>query len=192
MPIPRQREHTGRMRAPRVVPLLAALVIVVTTTASAPAVPPAERTLEDPVEPGKAFDIVSVRIAAAPAPGRKATIAVQHDRRVDVGDAIDVWVDTDADWVPDLFVTGASFSEYAVYRARSWTSHGREITDQGCASLKMDRRRSVVRVDPSCLAPSTRFSVSVRSYGLDEPARTDDYVPGKHRFSPRVLSYLPD
>ena len=182
------------MRAPRVACLLAALAavsLIATPVSSSAAAPPAERTIEDAVEPGKAFDVVSVTITAAPAEGRKATIAIQHDRRVDVGDAIDVWVDTDADWEPDLFITGASFSEYAVYRARSWTTHGGEITDQGCASLKMDRRRSVVRVDPSCLAPSTRFSVSVRSYVLDERARTDDYVPGKHRFSPRVLSYLP-
>ncbi|HYF72135.1 MAG TPA: hypothetical protein VD864_04910, partial [Nocardioides sp.] len=93
------------MRAPRVVPLaVASLCLILTTAGSVAAAPPAERTLEDPVERGAAFDVVSVRIAAAPAPGRKATIAIRHDRRVAVGDAIDVWVDTDADWEPDLFI----------------------------------------------------------------------------------------
>jgi PDZ domain-containing secreted protein len=164
----------------------------VTVVPPAVAAPPTTLTIEDPVEPGKAFDVVSVTLASAPAQGRKATITIEHDRRVQVGDMIDAWVDTDADWVPDLFITGASYSEYSVYKTQSWTSHGSEITDQGCATLRMARRLSVVRVDPSCLAPSTRFSVSVRSYAMERPARTDDYVPGKHRFSKRVLSYLPE
>lgn len=183
------------MRLPRVLPLLVlafTALPLVAVAAPATAVPPTERTIEDPVEPGKAFDVVSMRIAAAPAEGRKARVVIRHDRPVDVGDAIDLWVDTDGDRVPDLFVTGPSYSEYAVYRTHSWTAHGRNISDQGCASLKMVAARSVVKVDPSCLAPSTRFAVSVRSYVLDEPARTDDYVPGKHRLSQRVLSYLPD
>lgn len=180
------------MRTTRVASCFAALALVSAVVPPAAATPPTTLTIEDPVEPGKAFDVVSVTVTSAPAEGRKATIAVRHDRRVKVGDAIDAWVDTDADWVPDLFITGPSFSEYAVYETDSWTSHGDEITDQGCASLKMDRRRSVLRVDPSCLAPSKRFSVSVRSYVMHKPARTDDYVPAKHRFSKRVLSYLPE
>lgn len=183
------------MRLPRVLPLLVltlATLPLVAVAAPASAVPPTERTIEDPVEPGKAFDVVSVRISAARTESRKARIVIRHDRPVDVGDAIDLWVDTDDDRVPDLFVTGPAYSEYAVYRTHSWTAHGRNISDQGCASLKMVQARSVVKVDPSCLAPSTRFAVSVRSYVLDAPARTDDYVPGRHRLSQRVLSFLSD
>lgn len=179
------------MRVPRVLPVVLLGLLPLAPAAASAAAPPAERTIQDPADPDAAFDVVSVTLAAAAAEGRKAKIVVRHDRAVAVGDAIDVWVDTDDDRVPDLFITGASFSEYAVYRARSWTSHGRNISDTGCASLKMAARRSVVRVDPSCLAASTRLAASVRSYVLDQPARSDDYVPGKHRLSQRVLSYVP-
>lgn len=157
----------------------------------ASAAPPTERTIQDRVEPGKAWDIVSVTMKAAPAEGRKAQVVIQHSRRVQVRDAIDFWADTDDDRVPDLFVTGPSFSEYAVYKTHSWTDHGRNITDRGCASLRMIGKKSIVRFDPSCLAPSKRFAVSVRSYVDGRPARTDDYVPGKYRLSKKVLSYLP-
>ncbi len=183
------------MRASRVHPLLGALGLVALSlgavVAPASAAPPTERTIEDPVEPGKAFDVVSVTITSAPAEGRKAKIVIRPDRPVEVGDAVDLWADTDDDRVPDLFITGPSFSEYAVYRTHSWTDHGRNISDRGCASLTMAGRRSVVKVDPGCLAPSARFAVSVRSYVMDAPARSDDYVPGKHRLSKKVLSYLP-
>lgn len=178
------------MRAARLVPVLAALALVATFAPPAVAAPPIERTITDPREPGKAYDVVSVTMTSALAPGRKAKVVIRHARPVDAGDAIDFWVDTDDDRVPDLFVTGPSFSEYAVYKTSSWTRHGRDITDQLCASLRMSQRRSVVRFDPSCLEPSVRFAVSVRSYRMDEPARTDDYVPGKYRLSKKVLSYL--
>ena len=182
------------MRLPRVLPLLVlalATLPLAGVAAPASAVPPTERTIEDPVEPGKAFDVVSVRISAARTESRKARVVIRHDRPVDVGDAIDLWVDTDDDRVPDLFVTGPSYSEYAVYRTHSWTTHGRNITDEGCASLKMIAARSVVKVDPSCLAPSTRFAVSVRSHVQDRPARTDDYVPRPQHWTKKVLSILP-
>lgn len=179
------------MRAARVVPFLAALAVVATFAPPAVAAPPTERTITDPREPGKAFDVVSVTMTSAAAPGRKAKVVIRHPRPIEVRDSIDFWVDTDGDRAPDLFVTGPSFSEYAVYKTSSWTRHGRNITDQQCASLRMGQRRSVVRFDPSCLEPSARFAISVRSYQMDAPARTDDYVPGKHRLSKKVLSYLP-
>ncbi len=179
------------MRAVRALPVLAALTLAAALVAPAVAAVPTERIITDPREPGKAYDVLSVAMSSAPDADGQAKVVIKHARKVDVGDSIDFWVDTDDDRVPDLFVTGASFSEYAVYKTRSWDHHGREITDRGCASLKMAERRSVVRFDPSCLAPSERFAVSVRSYRMDAPARTDDYVPAKHRLSKKVLSYLP-
>ncbi len=169
-----------------------ALMALATAAPAAPAVasaPPTERTITDPVEPHKAYDIVSVTLKAASAAGRKARVTVVHGRRVDVGDGIDVWVDSDGDRVPDLFITGVSFSEYGVYRARDWDRHHRDISDRGCASVRMIGTKSVIRFDPSCLGPSERFSVSVRSHVQDRAARTDDYVPGVHRLTKRVLSY---
>ena len=157
--------------------------------APATATPPTERTITDPTEPGKAYDIASVTLAAAPAAGRKARVTVVHSRRVAVGDGIDVWVDTDDDRVPDLFITGVSFSEYGVYKARDWDRHHQDITDRGCASVKMTGAKSIIRFDPSCLGPSQRFSVSVRSFGQGRPAHTDDYVPRRERLTKKVLSY---
>ncbi|GAA1139931.1 hypothetical protein [Nocardioides aquiterrae] len=172
----------------RLLPALVALLLVA-LAAPASATPPTERTISDPAEAGKAYDIVSVTMKAAPAAGRKAQVTVVHSRRVDVGDGIDVWVDTDDDRVPDLFITGLSFSEYGVYKARDWDRHHQDITDRGCASVKMTGARSVIRFDPSCLGASERFAVSVRSHGQDRPARTDDYVPRPERWTKKVLSY---
>jgi hypothetical protein len=172
----------------RTLALLAAVALIA-VAAPASAAPPTERTITDPVQPGKAYDIVSVTMQAAPAAGRKAQVTVTHGRRVDVGDVVDVWVDTDNDRVPDLFITGLSFSEYGVYKARDWDRHHQDITDRGCASVKMTGRKSVIRFDPSCLGASDRFAVSIRSYGQDRPARTDDYVPRPERWTKKVLSY---
>ncbi len=170
--------------------LAVATSLTAALVAPAAAVPPTERSITDPVEPGRAYDIVSVTLQAAPAPDRKAQVTVVHDRRVQVGDNVDVWIDTDDDRVPDLFITGLSYSEYAVYKARGWESHHRDITDLGCATMRMQWKRTVIRFDPGCLAPSKRFSVSVRSYIEEQPSRTDDYVPGRHRLTKKVLSYV--
>lgn len=148
---------------------------------------PTERTISDAVEPRKAYDVTSVRIAAAPKGGR-ASIVVQHDRRVAVGDGIDVWIDTDGDREPDLYLTGYAFSEYALYKARGWDDHGRDLSDRGCASLKMARKKSVIRFDPSCLRASESFAVSVRSFAHDAPERTADHVPGVGLLTKRVLA----
>ncbi len=114
-----------------------------------------------------------------------------HGRRVAVGDGIDVWFDTNDDRLPDIYLTGYAFSEYAAYKARGWDGHGRDISDRGCVALKMTGRRSVIRFDPSCLAPSARFSVSVRSFVQGEPGSSVDYVPGPERLTKKVRSYLP-
>lgn len=164
-------------------------VVACFTVAPAFAAAPTERTVPDPVDPGAAYDIRSVTLKASD--GRSARVVVQHGRRVASGDSIDIWFDTNDDRVPDIYLTGIGFSEYAVYKARGWRGHGREISDQGCAGLKMTGRRSVVRFDPSCLAPSARFSVSVRSAVLEEPAASDDYLPARHELTRKVRSYLP-
>ena len=172
----------------RTLALLAAAALIA-VAAPASATPPTERQIDDPTEPGKAYDITSVTLTAAPAAGRKAQVTIEHGRRVEVGDGVDVWVDTDDDRVPDLFITGLSFSEYGVYKARDWDRHHQDITDRGCASMRMVGTRTVVRFDPSCLGPSQRFSVSVRSFGQGRPARTDDYTPRRERLTRKVLSY---
>lgn len=154
------------------------------------AAPPTSRVVEDPADPGAAYDVLSVALSSAPA-GRKAKVVVKYARRVAVGDGIDVWIDTDDDRQPDLYVTGYAFSEYAAYKARGWDGHGRDISDRGCVSLKMVDRRSVLRFDPSCLAPSARFSVSVRSFVNEEPEASVDYVPRRERLTKKVLSYAP-
>lgn len=150
---------------------------------------PTERTVEDAAEPAKAYDVLSVTMTAAPEDG-KARIVVVHARRVAVGDGIDVWIDTDDDRLPDIYLTGYAFSEYAVYKARGWTGHGRDISDRGCVALKMVGTKSVLRFDPSCLAPSKRFSVSVRSFVHDQPDSTADNVPGVERLTKKVLSHV--
>ena len=169
-----------------VLPALA--VALLASAAPAAAAVPAERTITDAVEPGKAYDVVSVTLTAAAAEGQKASVVVRHDRRVQVSDGIDMWFDTDGDRSPDLYLTGYAFSEYAVYKARGFDGHGREISDLGCVKLRMTGKRSIVRLDPSCLAPSETFSVSVRSFVHDQPERTADKVPGPNRLTKKVLS----
>ncbi|WP_243056637.1 hypothetical protein [Nocardioides sp. SR21] len=168
--------------------ILLALLLGLTVTPAFAAVP-TERTVTDPAEPGMAWDIRSVTLRAAD--GRFAKVVVRHSRRVAAGDGIDLWFDTNDDRVPDIYVTGVGFSEYAVFKARGWTGHGRDISDRGCAALRMVGRRSVVRIDPSCLAPSARYSVSVRSSVHQEPASTVDFAPGEHQLTRKVRSSLP-
>ena len=157
----------------------------------ASAAPPTTRTVDDPVEPARAYDIVRVTLSAAPAADRKAKIVVDHGRRVQVSDGVDVWIDTDDDRQPDIVISGISFSEYGVRKARGWDRRGRDITARGCATLKMTGRRSVVRIDTSCFAPSKRFAVSVRSFAYGQPASADDYAPRAQRLTKKVLSYVP-
>lgn len=182
------------MRKLLVVPpaALAAALAAALLASAAPALaaPPTERSIADAAEPGKAYDILQVTMKSAPAEGRKALVVVDHDRRVQVRDGIDLWVDTDDDRLPDLYITGYAFSEYAVYKAHGWDGHGRDISDRGCASLKMRGTRSIFRVDPSCFAPSKRFAIAVRSFVQDRPDSTADTVPGPERLTKKVVSYL--
>lgn len=168
--------------------ILLALPIAL-TLAPAYAAVPTERTVTDPAENGVAWDIGRVTLRASN--GEFAKVVVRHRRAVDVGDGIDLWFDTDGDQVPDIYLTGLGFSEYTVYKARGWRGHGRDISDRGCATLKMVGRRSVVRLDPGCLAPSKRYAVSVRSSVHGEPDSTVDFVPAERRLTRPVKSYLP-
>jgi hypothetical protein len=163
--------------------------LICLTAAPSSAVVPTDRVVTDPADPGAAWDVRRVTLRAAD--GERAAVVVRHGRAVAVGDVIDVWIDTDDDASPDIYVTGLGFSESAAYIARGWRGHGRDISDRGCVSLKMTGRRSVLRFDPSCLAPSTRFSVSVRSSVHEEPASTDDYVPARRQLTGKVRSYRP-
>ena len=130
--------------------------------------------------------------AAASAPGRTAKVVVTHDRRARAGDALDLWFDLDGDREPDVYLTGMAYSEYAVFRARSFTRHGKDISDRGCFSLKMRGRNAIVRFKPDCLGPSRAFAVSVRSFVHEAPVATADWAPRTQRFTRKVLSYAPE
>lgn len=172
-----------------VVPIAALAAAVALTTVPASAAVPVERVVKDAAEDDKAYDVRGVTLRAAE--GTMAKVRVVHGRRVAVGDGVDVWFDTDDDRRPDIYLTGHAFSEYAAFKARGWNGHGRDISNRGCVALTMIARRSVIRFDPSCLAPSARFSVSVRSFVEGEPESTVDYVPGRDRLTKKVRSYLP-
>ena len=176
----------------RVLPTVLALVALAAAVAPATAAVPNERTVTDAAEPGKAYDVLSLTLTAAPGEGERAKVVVLHDRRVATGDGINAWFDTDGDREPDLFLTGYAFSEYAVYKARGFDGHGRDISDLGCVQLRMTGKKSILRLDPSCLAPSDTFSVSVESFVHDRHARTADRVPGPHRLTKKVNSYFTD
>ena len=153
---------------------------------------PTERVVRDAHEQRSAYDIRTVTLTSAPAGHPRARIVVQDYRRVRVGDGISIWINTDDDPGPDLLITGYAFSEYAVYRPRSWARHGKDISDRGCASLRMRGERAIVRFDPDCLDPATKFSVSVRSFVQGRPDRTADDAPRARRFTHAVLAHSPD
>ncbi|WP_122816439.1 hypothetical protein [Nocardioides pantholopis] len=163
----------------------------VLTAPSAAAATPVQRTYTDPADPGAAYDIRSLTLRSAPAANTRAKVVVKHARRVRVGDATDVWVNLDADRAPDLHITAYSFSEYAVFRARSFTRDGRDISDRDCARVSMAGRRTVVRLLPDCLGPSRRYAVSVRTSRDDRPPRAVDWAPARRAFTGKVWSYQP-
>lgn len=182
--LPRRHRAAVRMVVAAVVGCSLVLVF-----APAEAAPPTERSIEDAREKRKALDILRVEMSAAPKPGGKAKVAVFHSRKVAPGDGFDAWIDTDGDREPDLLVTGYAFSEYAVFKTRGFDGRGRDISDRGCASLRMVARRAVVRFAPDCLGESRTFAVGVRSHVQGRPARTDDYVPRADKLTRKVLSY---
>jgi hypothetical protein len=169
--------------------LAAATAALLLTTAPAVAAPPTERTMTDAIDAGASYDVLSVTARSAPAPGKRAKVVVKHDRRAESGDGIDLWFDLDGDRVPDAYLTGMAYSEYAVFRTSSFEGHGRDISDLDCFSLKIAQRKAVVKFTPDCLGASTSYAVAVRSFRQGEPAAGADWSPGRERVSKKVLSY---
>lgn len=167
---------------------LAACVLALGLAAPAQALPPTTRMVDDPVEPGKGYDITGLTLRAAPGAGRPAVVKVAHGRPVANGDVLDVWFDLDGDKVPDVHLTGYAFSEYAVRVAKSFTKDGRDISDQDCVRLSMGGRTSKVKLFPECLGSPVSFAVSVLSYADGGPAAADDWAPGTQRFTKKVLA----
>jgi len=149
-----------------------------------------KRVIEDPVEPGKAYDIVKVVLKSQKTATTNAKVVVKHGREVAVGDSVDLWFNIDADAQPDIHLVGDSFSEYQVFQTTSFNvdDDGKEITRRGCMDLKMDGFKSIVRFKPKCLKAGPKFAVSVKSSRSDKPARKADYVPAKGKFTKKVLS----
>jgi hypothetical protein len=167
--------------------LAAALVVGSASSANAAQT---KRVYEDPVEPGKAYDIVKVVLKSQKTETTRAKVVVKHGREVAVGDAIDVWFNIDADAQPDIHLSGDSFSEYQVFQTTSFNTDedGKEITRRGCMDLKMEGFKSIVRFEPKCLKAGPKFAVSVKSWRSDKPARKADYVPAAGKFTKKVLS----
>lgn len=172
-------------------PLVAvtATVALLALAGPATAAPPTERTLTDAVDTGASYDVLSVTLRAAKAPGKKAKVVIRHDRRATSGDGLDLWFDLDGDRAPDVYLTGLAYSEYVVYRTRSFEGHGRDLSDRGCFALKIEQRKSVVKLDPDCLGDSATYAVAVRSFRQGEPPAGADWSPGRERLSPKVRSY---
>lgn len=147
-----------------------------------------KRVVEDPVEPGKAYDVVKVVLNSQKTKTTKAKVVVKHGREVEVGDSIDVWFNLDADAQPDVHLVGDSFSEYAVFQTTSFDVDGKDISNKGCMDLKMDGFKSIVRFDPKCLKAGAKFAVSVKTSRSDRPASKADYVPASRKFTKKVLS----
>lgn len=163
---------------------------LVTASATAAHATPTKRVIEDPVQPGKAYDIVKVVLTSQPTEDSMAKVVVRHGREVEFGDSIDLWFNIDSDPMPDIHLVGDSFSEYTVFKTVSFDSEddGKDISNRGCMSLKMSGIRSVVKLDPDCLKAGPKFAVSVKSSRSDKPAGRADYVPASERFTKKVLS----
>jgi hypothetical protein len=172
--------------------LVAAGIAAALVVGSAPTAYAAQtkRVIEDPVEPGKAYDIVKVVLKSQKTSTTNAKVVVKHGREVKVGDAIDFWFNIDGDAQPDIHLSGDSFSEYQVFKTTSFDTDedGKEITRRGCMDLKMTGFKSIVRFDPKCLKAGRKFAVSVKSWRSDKPAGKADYVPAPRKFTKKVLS----
>jgi hypothetical protein len=169
---------------------VAAVGVLVTALVTPPAqaLPPTSRTIKDKVEPGKAYDIVEVTARSAPKSNRPAVVIVTHGRTVKFGDAVDAWFDLDGDKVPDIHVSGSSFSEFTVHKAKSFTKDGKDISKKDCARLSMAGKVSKFRLFPECVGAPVSYAVSVRSSSDGEPASADDWAPGTQKFMKKVLA----
>ncbi len=156
--------------------------------APAHAVTPVSVAYVDATDTGAAYDIGSITVRSAPSAGGWARVVLRHGRPVRVGDAVDVWLNVDADARPDLHVVAYSFSEFQVFRARSFSRDGADITARDCARVSMAGRRTVVRFHPGCLGTSRRSAAVARSFG-DGATGSPDWAPARRTFTQRVWSY---
>jgi hypothetical protein len=164
----------------------AALVVAL---ASSPAyAAKTKRVIDDPTEPGKAYDIVKVVIKSQKTKTTRAKVTITHGRDVTTGDSVDFWLDIDGAAGPDIHVVGDSFSEYSVFETESFLEDGKDISKRGCAELKMVDNKSKLRFDPKCLKAGATFRVSVRSSRSDQAASTNDFAPAAEKFSKKVVS----
>jgi hypothetical protein len=149
-----------------------------------------KRVVEDPVEPGKAYDIVQVTLKSQKTKTTRAKVVVKHGREVEVGDSVDLWFNIDGDAQPDIHLVGDSFSEYTVFETTSFDANddGKDISRRGCMDLKMTGPKSIVRFDPKCLKAGAKFAVSVKSSRSDKPGGRADYAPRAGKFTKKVLS----
>jgi hypothetical protein len=165
-----------------------AVALTALVAAPAQAVPPTTRTVQDAVQPGKAYDIVEVTLRSAPRANRPAVVIVKHGRTVKVGDAIDAWFDLDADKVPDLHVSGDSFSEFTVHKAKSFTKDGKDISNKDVVRLAMAGKVSKFRFFPDRFKQPVAFAVAVKSSSQGSPDSADDWAPRAEKFTKRVLA----
>ncbi|HCB03755.1 MAG TPA: hypothetical protein PLZ93_10610 [Nocardioides sp.] len=166
----------------------AALLLTGLVTSPAHALPPTTRTITDPVDKTAAYDITQVTMRSAPKSNRPAVVIVKHGRPVKFGDALDVWFDLDGDKVPDLHLSGSSFSEFTVRRAKSFTKDGKDISNKDCARLAMAGKTSKIRLFPACVGSPLAFAVAVKSSAQGKPASADDWAPRAERFTKKVLA----
>jgi hypothetical protein len=167
-----------------------AVLVTLLATAPAEALPPTTRVVKDAIEPDKAYDITQVTLRSAPKTTRPAVVLVKHARKVAVGDSLDVWFDFDGDRVPDLHLSGDSFSEFTVYKAKSFTKDGKNVSHKDIARLSMAGSTSKIRLFPARIgkvAPIS-FAVAVKSSAQGMPDSTDDWAPATEKFTRKVLA----
>ena len=165
-----------------------ATLALVLAAAPAYAAPKTKRVIDDPVEPGKAYDIVKVVVKSQKTKAGVARVTVTHGRDVKTGDTVDFWLNIDADAQPDIHVVGDSFSEYTVFQTDSFLEDGKDISNRGCAALKMEGKKSKLTFDPKCLKAGETFRVSVKSSRSHMASSTNDFAPGAEKFTKKVLS----
>lgn len=165
-----------------------AVLLTMLATAPAQALPPTKRVIKDAVEPGKAYDITQVTLRSAPKSTRPAIVLVKHGRAVKAGDVIEVWFDLDGDKVPDIHVSGNAFSEFTVYKAKSFTKDGKDISDRDIVRVAMAGSSSKIRLFPTRAGSPVGFAVAVKSSADGKPDSADDWAPGTEKFSKPVLT----
>ncbi len=165
-----------------------AVLATMLVAAPAQALPPTTRTVKDAREADKAYDITQITMRSAPRSNRPAVVLVKHARGVKAGDSIDVWFDLDGDKVPDLHVTGDAFSEFTVYKAKSFTKDGKDISKKDVARLAMAGSTSKIRLFPARIGQPVSYAVAVKSSTYQMPGSTDDWAPGTQKFSGKVLA----